>query len=81
MAYTNTTTNLKLPQFAETDIPTWEDVNKAFKAIDDYAGTVNTKLASLEASIGAVNLKDFIKYSSTGTGITSSQYAHLTVNQ
>lgn len=81
MAYTNTTSNLGLPQFAETDVPTWEDVNTAFKKIDDYAGTVNEKISALEGSVGKINLKDFIKYDSEGTGITASQYGHLTVNQ
>lgn len=30
MASTTTTTNLHLPQFADDDVPTWEDVNAAF---------------------------------------------------
>lgn len=81
MSYTNTTINLSLPQYEDSDIPSWTDLNSAFKSISDWVGTVNTQLSSLDTNIKAVDLTDFVKYSASGTGITSNQYSHLTINQ
>lgn len=39
MSYTNTTKNLKLPQWLDTDYPNWNpDTNEAFEKIDTFAG-------------------------------------------
>ena len=43
MASTNVTTNLGLPQFANSDIPTWGDINTAFALIDALAGSIASK--------------------------------------
>lgn len=52
-----------------------------FLAIDNFAGTVNGKLAELEGkeSLTQADLKDFVKYSETGKGITAKTYKHLEV--
>lgn len=43
MAFTNVTTNLGLPQFTSSDIPTWADINNAFALIDVLAGAIASK--------------------------------------
>lgn len=59
MSYTNSTTNLKLPQWAETDYPNWDiDLNAAFKSIDDFAGSVDvSSIETLETQV-ATNTTD-----------------------
>ena len=70
MSYSSTTTNLHLPQFADSDIPTWNDINTAMQLIDEFAGTVQP-----------TDLTGFVKYTSAGAGITNAQYSHLEIVQ
>lgn len=43
MSSTNYTTNLGLPQFADSDIPTWGDINSAFAKVDLIVGAIAPK--------------------------------------
>lgn len=120
MASTNTTTNLGLPQFTDSDIPTWGDMNTAFAKLDLIVGAIAPKYdATATYEVGAyvqyngefykcktavatpeefdatkwdkivittamqdvqTDLTDCVKVDMTsGTGITSAQYSHLTV--
>lgn len=74
MAYTTTTTNLKLPQFASTDIPTWDDINTAFATIDNAYGTLESAIDKIPSLTGYVKVD-----MTNGTGITSAQYSKLTI--
>lgn len=52
MGYTNSTKNLGLPQWLDTDMPNWDiDTNEAFKKIDDYVGDTKTELDQMTADI------------------------------
>lgn len=45
MSYTDTTANLKLPQWLENDYPSWlNDVNSAFRSIDQNAGEQDSSI-------------------------------------
>lgn len=45
MSYTDTTANLKLPQWQENDYPSWlNDVNSAFRSIDQNAGEQDSSI-------------------------------------
>ena len=46
MSATSTTTNLGLPQFASSDIPTWDDINSAFLALDTFISSVAPKFST-----------------------------------
>lgn len=70
MSYSSTTTNLHLPQFADSDIPTWGDINTAMQLIDEFAGSVQP-----------TDLTGFVKYTNAGAGITNAQYSHLEIVQ
>ena len=43
MAYSQSTNNLGLPQFQNSDIPTWGDLNTAFALIDAVVGALAPK--------------------------------------
>lgn len=43
MSYSQSTTNLGLPQFQSSDIPTWADINTAFALIDVLVGAIAAK--------------------------------------
>lgn len=43
MGYTQSTSNLGLPQFQPNDIPTWADINTAFAVIDVLVGAIADK--------------------------------------
>lgn len=43
MSYSQSTTNLGLPQFQSSDIPTWGDVNTAFALLDVLVGAIAPK--------------------------------------
>lgn len=52
MSFTNQTTNLGLPQWQDTDEPTWlVDMNNAFAEIDKFAGNQDTKNDTVNAQI------------------------------
>lgn len=52
MSFTNQTTNLGLPQWQDTDEPTWlVDMNNAFAEIDKFAGNQDTKNDTVNAKI------------------------------
>lgn len=83
MAYTDTTEYYNLPQFASTDIPSWNDINTAFTAIDtalhNIAQSSGISEQQAQALINA-SLVDTIKYDATaGTGITNAQYSKLKI--
>lgn len=83
MAYTGTTQYYGLPQFAGTDIPTWDDINTAFTTIDtalhNIAASSGISQQQAQALIDA-SLVDTIKYDATaGTGITNAQYSKLKI--
>ena len=46
MSASSTTTNLGLPQFASSDIPTWDDINSAFLALDTFISSVAPKFST-----------------------------------
>lgn len=49
MSHTNETTNLKLPQFIGSDIPSWlTDINQAFLSIDNGVGNIKTTVADAD---------------------------------
>lgn len=49
MSHTNETTNLKLPQFIGSDIPSWlTDINQAFLSIDTGVGNIKTTVADAD---------------------------------
>lgn len=83
MAYTGTTTHYSLPQFAGTDIPTWDDINTAFTAIDTALYNISQASGISQQQAQALidaSLVDTIKYDSTaGTGITNAQYSKLKI--
>lgn len=83
MAYTGTTQYYSLPQFAGTDIPSWDDLNTAFTIIDtalhNIAESSGISQQQAQALIDA-SLVDTIKYDATaGTGITNAQYSKLKI--
>ena len=43
MSYTQSTTNIGLPQFQPSDVPTWADINAAFALIDTVVGSLAPK--------------------------------------
>lgn len=43
MAYSQSTTNLGLPQFQASDVPTWADINTAFALVDVLVGAIAPK--------------------------------------
>ena len=43
MSYSQSTTNLGLPQFQTSDVPTWADINTAFALIDVLVGAIAPK--------------------------------------
>jgi hypothetical protein len=52
VAFTNRTTNKRLPQWVDDDKPSWlGDVNGAFKAIDDAFTTNESAQATANATI------------------------------
>ena len=65
MAATNRTPSKLLPQFVETDKPTWlGDVNGAFAKIDDafvtdesVAATANVNILALQTALAALTLR------------------------
>lgn len=67
MSYSSTTTNLHLPQFGENDKPTWDDINTAMQILDE--------------AFSPTDLTGYVKYTSTGMGITNAQYSHLEITQ
>lgn len=117
MSYTQTTTNLGLPQFQASDIPKWDDINAAFALIDTVVGAISPKFdatatysqgdyvqheGAIYKAKSAITAGEFdptdwdsvvittvmqdtpdltnvVKYDSNGTGITATQYAHLTI--
>lgn len=84
MSYSNQTQYYNLPQFASSDVPTWEDVNAAFLAIDTALHAISEasgiSSAQAQALIDA-SITDFVKYDATnGTGVTSAQYSKLMIN-
>lgn len=122
MSSTTTTTNLGLPQWASSDIPTWDEVSAAFLLIDTVVGAIAPKYdatatysegdyvqyeggfykAKQDISVAEAwtpahwdavvittamqdtqaDLTNCVKVDMTsGTGITNTQYAHLTVIQ
>ena len=58
MSSTTFTTNLGLPQFADSDIPTWGDINSAFAKIDLIVGAIAPKFST--SSTYAVG--DYVQY-------------------
>ena len=122
MSSTNVTLNLGLPQFSDSDIPTWGDINTAFAKIDSIVGAIapvfsnsstyavgdyvqkdgafykckeaiavagewdatkwDTVVITTAMQDAEADLTNVVKVDLTsGTGITSNQYAHLTVIQ
>lgn len=120
MSYTQSTTNLGLPQFQSNDVPTWGDINTAFALIDTVVGALAPKYdatatyeegdyvqyeggiykAKADISVAEawdathwdavvlttemvdpqVDLTNFVKVDLTsGAGISTNQYAHLSV--
>lgn len=83
MSYTGTTQYYNLPQFASTDIPTWDDVNAAFSAIDTALHGIAESSGITQAQAQALidtSLTGAIFHDATnGTGITSGQYSKLLV--
>ena len=120
MSATTYTTNLHLPQYADSDVPTWGDINTAFASIDAIVGAIapvfdatqtyavgdyvqyqggfykcktaidvpaawdGTKwdavIITTAMQDAETDLTNCVKVDMTsGTGITSTQYAHLTV--
>lgn len=58
MASTTYTTNLGLPQFADSDIPTWGDINTAFAKIDLIVGAISPKFDATQTyAVG-----DYVQY-------------------
>lgn len=75
MASTNKTTNLKLPQWIGTDHPTFSvDFNGAFETIDNLAGDMKSKLASLETDISDA------KTTASNASTTASQAMETATN-
>lgn len=83
MAYTGTTQYYGLPQFAETDIPSWNDINTAFATIDTALHNIASQSGITQQQAQALidaSLVDTIKYdATTGTGITNAQYSKLKI--
>ena len=83
MSYTNTTQYYDLPQFTSSDVPTWDDVNAAFLAIDTALHTISQSSGITQAQAQALidtSLTGAIFHDATnGTGITSGQYSKLLV--
>ena len=80
MSATNHTQYYNLPQFADSDIPTWGDVNAAFLAIDTALHTIaesaGISSAQAQALIDA-SLVGTVFHDANNTGITSAQYSKL----
>lgn len=51
MSASQTTTNLGLPIFAETDFTDWADYNSAMQTIDTFAGTQKTASETLQTTV------------------------------
>lgn len=83
MSSTNQTQYYNLPQFASTDIPTWDDINTAFSAIDTALHNISiasgisaaTAQSMIDASLAGAIFTD----PTNGTGITSAEYSKLLV--
>jgi len=84
MAYTNTTQYYNLPQFQDTDKPTWGDINTAFSIIDTAMHNIATSggITAQEAQAMIDNsLDDAVFYDAVnGTGLTSGEYSKLKIN-
>lgn len=121
MGSTSYTLNLGLPQFSDSDIPTWGDINTAFAKLDLVVGAIAPKFDDTQAYAegdyvqhdgeiyrckadivvpkpwdrtdwdrvvltdlleSTTHLTGFIKVDDvSGTGISTEQYAHLTVTE
>lgn len=83
MSSTNKTTHYNLPQFADTDIPSWNDINSAFEAIDTalYEMSQQSGISQATAQTMINNaIKNAVFYdASNGKGITSAQYSKLKI--
>ena len=83
MSYTNTTQYYNLPQFASTDVPTWDDINTAFSAIDtalhDIASSSGISAATAQSMIDTSLAGAIFTDPTNGTGITSTEYSKLLV--
>lgn len=83
MAYTNSTEYYDLPQFAETDVPSWNDINSAFRTIDSALHNIASQGGITEQQAQALinsSLVGVVKHDGTsGTGITNAQYSKLTI--
>lgn len=83
MSYSNETQYYDLPQFASSDIPTWDDINTAFSIIDTALHNIAAASGiSAETAQQMINssLSGAVFHDATnGTGITSAQYSKLKI--
>lgn len=85
MAYTNTTQYYNLPQFLDTDKPSWDDINTAFQIIDTTMHNIAISASGITAQEAQTmidnSLVDAIFYDAVnGTGLTSGEYSKLKIN-
>lgn len=83
MAYTNSTQYYNLPQYAENDIPSWDDLTTAFAVIDNALHSIASASGITEQQAQTLinnAMVGVVKHDATsGTGITNSQYSKLTI--
>ena len=80
MSASSSTTYYNLPQFADSDIPTWGDINTAFAAIDSALHTIAESAgisAQTAQSMIDASLVGTVFHDANNTGITSAQYSKL----
>lgn len=83
MSSQNETQYYQLPQFADGDIPSWNDINTAFQKIDTALHSIASASGITEAQARSIvneSLVGAVFHDSTnGTGITSAQYSKLLI--
>lgn len=83
MSASSSTTYYNLPQFASSDIPTWDDINTAFSTIDtalhDIATSASAGITQAQAQtlINTALVGAVFHNATSGTGVTSAQYSKL----
>lgn len=82
MAHTNETLNYKLPQFVDTDQPTWlGDVNGAMNAIDKAViGVASNASTALSAANNAVNRVGQVETAIAGVQTTANNAYSISAN-